>query len=208
MSVSKETIMQTLNLDETDDTALIPAYIESAQQYIINAVGSDQKFYDLESVESLFDTAVIALTSSYFTYRVALTDTVTYPINLTLNSIIGQLRGLYATYTEERMAKVRYLPSDFRFKADFGTYQSTPNKFTGVSVPKFVKQFTLHYKPHTRTLNQEYLAQQNGESDTRVIVIRHNAKVIEGQVAVLMALSMILCVLVQTKTLGLIATTF
>ena len=37
MSVSKETIMQTLNLDETDDTALIPAYIESAQQYIINA---------------------------------------------------------------------------------------------------------------------------------------------------------------------------
>ena len=102
MSVSKETIMQTLNLDETDDTALIPAYIESARQYIINAVGSDQKFYDLDSVESLFDTAVIALTSSYFTYRVALTDTVTYPINLTLNSIIGQLRGLYATYSEER----------------------------------------------------------------------------------------------------------
>ena len=102
MSVSKETIMQTLNLDETDDTALIPAYIESAQQYIITAVGSDQKFYDLDSVESLFDTAVIALTSTYFTYRVALTDTVTYPINLTLNSIIGQLRGLYATYSEER----------------------------------------------------------------------------------------------------------
>lgn len=102
MSVSKETIMQTLNLDDADDTALIPAYIESAQQYIINAVGNDPKFYDLDSVESLFDTAVIALTSSYFTYRVALTDTVTYPINLTLNSIIGQLRGLYATYSEER----------------------------------------------------------------------------------------------------------
>lgn len=106
------------------------------------------------------------------------------------------------------MPKVRYLPSDFRFKADFGAYQSTPNKFTGVSVPKFVKQFTLHYKPHTRTLNQEYLAQQNGESDTRVIVIRHNAKVIEGQVAVLMVLSMTLSVSVQTKTLDLIATTF
>ena len=102
MSVSKETIMQTLNLDETDDTALIPAYIESAQQFIINAVGNDPEFYDLDSVESLFDTAVIALASSYFTYRLALTDTVTYPINLTLNSIIGQLRGLYATYTEGR----------------------------------------------------------------------------------------------------------
>ena len=43
----------------------------------------------------------------------------------------------------------------------------------------------MHYKPHTRTLNQEYLAQQNGETDTKVIVIRHNAKVVEGQVAVL-----------------------
>lgn len=83
------------------------------------------------------------------------------------------------------MPKVRYLPSDFRFKADFGIYQSTPNKFTGVNVPKFVKQFTLHYKPHTRTLNQEYLAQQNDETDTKVIVIRHNAKVVKGQVAVL-----------------------
>ncbi|MCE2265785.1 phage gp6-like head-tail connector protein [Streptococcus thermophilus] len=100
MSVSKEIIMQTLNLDETDDTALIPAYIESAQQYIINAVGSDPKFYDIENVKYLFDTAVIALTSTYFTYRVALNETLTYPINLTLNSIIGQLRGLYATYSD------------------------------------------------------------------------------------------------------------
>ena len=33
------------------------------------------------------------------------------------------------------MRKVKYLPSDFRYKADFGTYQSTPNKFTGVRVP-------------------------------------------------------------------------
>lgn len=83
------------------------------------------------------------------------------------------------------MVKIKYLPSDFRYKADFGTYQSAPNKFTGVSVPTFVKKFTLHYKPHTRTLNQEYLAQQNGETDTKVIVIRHNSKVTEGQVAVL-----------------------
>ena len=102
MSVSKETIMQTLNLDETDDTTLIPAYIESARQYVVNSVGDDPKFYNLDSVRALFDTAVIALTSSYFTYRVALTDTATYPVNLTLNSIIGQLRGLYATYSEER----------------------------------------------------------------------------------------------------------
>ena len=68
MSVSKETIMQTLNLDETDDTALITAYIESARQYVVNSVGDDPKCYNLDSVRDLFDTAVIAVTSSYFTY--------------------------------------------------------------------------------------------------------------------------------------------
>ncbi|MCW8645709.1 head-tail connector protein, partial [Streptococcus macedonicus] len=52
--------------------------------------------------KSLYDTAVLALASSYYTYRVALADTMTYPIDLTLNSVIGQLRGLYAVYEEEK----------------------------------------------------------------------------------------------------------
>lgn len=78
------------------------------------------------------------------------------------------------------MARKQYKPTDFRNKAEFGTYESTPNKFTGVSVPKFVPKFTLHYKPHTRTLNQQYLAISAGESESRIIVIRHNPKVVEG----------------------------
>ncbi|MCY7173673.1 phage head closure protein [Streptococcus gallolyticus] len=77
------------------------------------------------------------------------------------------------------MAKI-YSAVDFREKADFGSYESVSNPYTGVSVPKFVKKFTLHYKSHTRTLNQEYLAVSAGESETRVIVVRHNAKVIKG----------------------------
>lgn len=79
------------------------------------------------------------------------------------------------------MAKTQYKPTDFRHKAEFGAYESVPNQFTGVSVPKFVSKFTLHYKPHTRTLNQQYLAISAGESESRVIVIRHNPKVVEGQ---------------------------
>ncbi|MDU3800131.1 MAG: phage head closure protein [Streptococcus sp.] len=78
------------------------------------------------------------------------------------------------------MAKI-YSAVDFRAKADFGSYESVSNPYTGVSVPKFVKKFTLHYKSHTRTLNQEYLAVSAGESESRVIVIRHNSKVVEGQ---------------------------
>lgn len=79
------------------------------------------------------------------------------------------------------MANKKYSAVDFRKKAEFGKYESVENPFTGISTPKFVKLFTLHYKPHTRTLNQEYLAISAGESETRVIVIRHNSKVSEGQ---------------------------
>lgn len=78
------------------------------------------------------------------------------------------------------MARKQYKSTDFRNKAEFGTYESVANPFTGVSVPKFVPKFTLHYKPHTRTLNQQYLAISAGESESRIIVIRHNSKVIEG----------------------------
>ncbi|QIM45737.1 phage gp6-like head-tail connector protein [Streptococcus ruminicola] len=103
MSVTKEQIMLTLNLDETDDVSLIPAYIKTAEIYIKNAVGDADGFFETENVKDLYDTAVIALASAYYTYRVALADTMAYPIDLTLNSIIGQLRGLYAVYCEETL---------------------------------------------------------------------------------------------------------
>ncbi len=74
----------------------------------------------------------------------------------------------------------RYLPSDFRQVAEVGTTKSVPNPYTGVSVPKYETLFKVHYKPHTRTLNQQYQAVQAGLTDTRVIVIRHNKKVSEG----------------------------
>lgn len=101
MIVSKEEIMQALNLDDSDDTSLIPGYINTAESFIKNAVGDADGFFKQEKVAPLFKTAVIALTGSYYTYRVSLADTMTYPIDLTLNSIIGQLRGLYAVYEEK-----------------------------------------------------------------------------------------------------------
>jgi len=100
MSVTKDKIMLALNLDESDDTALIPAYITTAETYIKNAVGNADGFFEQENVKDLYDTAALALASSYYTYRVALADAMTYPVDLTLNSIIGQLRGLYAVYEE------------------------------------------------------------------------------------------------------------
>ena len=100
MSVTKGQVMLALNLDETDDTNLIDAYIKTAKLFVKNAVGNADGFFEQENVKPLYDTAVLALASSYYTHRVALSDTMTYPIDLTLNSVIGQLRGLYAVYCE------------------------------------------------------------------------------------------------------------
>ncbi len=100
MSVTINDVMLALNLDGSDDVVLIQAYITTAETYIKNAVGNADGFFEQENVKPLYDTAVLALTSSYFTYRVSLADAPTYPIDLTLNSIIGQLRGLYAVYEE------------------------------------------------------------------------------------------------------------
>ncbi|MCO4532234.1 hypothetical protein Si102_01857 [Streptococcus infantarius subsp. infantarius] len=100
MSVTKNDVMLALNLDESDDVALIPVYITTAETYVKNAVGNADGFFEQENVKPLYDTAVLALASSYYTYRVALADAMTYPIDLTLNSVIGQLRGLYAVYEE------------------------------------------------------------------------------------------------------------
>ncbi|WJQ86098.1 phage head closure protein [Streptococcus parasuis] len=74
----------------------------------------------------------------------------------------------------------QYLPSDFKNKAEFGTVKSTTNPNTGANIFAFVPSFTLHYKPHTRTLNQQYLATQASLQDSKVIVVRHNKKLTEA----------------------------
>lgn len=104
MSVTKEDVISALNLDESDDLSLLTLYLKSANTYVINAIGQEIEgypFYTLEDVESEFDTAVIALTGTYYTYRIAVTDTQYYQMDYTLNSIVGQLRGQYASYVEE-----------------------------------------------------------------------------------------------------------
>lgn len=74
----------------------------------------------------------------------------------------------------------QYLPSDFKNKAEFGTVKSVLNPNTGVNTNSFVPSFTLHYKPHTRTLNQQYQATQASLQDSKVIVVRHNKKLTEA----------------------------
>lgn len=93
MSVDKARLKLSLRIDGNLDDELLDAYIRAAESYIKNAVGADENFY---ADNDLFDVAVVALASSYYTNRTALSNTQTYTINMTLNSIIGQLRGQWS----------------------------------------------------------------------------------------------------------------
>ena len=84
-----------LYLDGSADDGLLKVSLAAADQLIKNAVGDNQDFYEKANVRPLFENAVKALAATYYQYRLALSDTQTFPIDLTVNSIIGQLRGRY-----------------------------------------------------------------------------------------------------------------
>lgn len=101
MSVTIEDIKSMMAVDGNDDDTLIEGYLTAATSFVKNAIGSDETFFEKEEVVPLFDVAVKALAGSYYQYRITLSDTQTHAIDLTLNSIIGQLRGLYDNHLEE-----------------------------------------------------------------------------------------------------------
>ena len=91
-----------LYLDGNDDDQLLSSYVLAADSFIHNAIGDDiNDFYADNRVKSLVEVAVISLAATYYQNRLALSDTQTYPIDLTVNSIIGQLRGIRSSYEEK-----------------------------------------------------------------------------------------------------------
>lgn len=85
-----------LRLDSDADDRLLNGYLTAAENYIKQAVGTESDaFYDDASVIDLFNAAVLALASAYYNYRSSLVPTTAISINLPVDSIIGQLRGLY-----------------------------------------------------------------------------------------------------------------
>lgn len=96
MVVSVDDVKNVLYLDGTADNKLIQGYLNAANRFIMGAVGSDDSFYQQKDVQPLFDIAVKSLAATYYQYRLSLSDIQTYPIDLTVNSIIGQLRGMFA----------------------------------------------------------------------------------------------------------------
>lgn len=99
MAANLETLKSSLRIDSNDDDDLLKGYLSAAISYIKQAIGDDNSvlgFYEMEGVKDLFETAVYALAGSYWTYRTSITAIAVNPVDLVVDSIIGQLRGLYS----------------------------------------------------------------------------------------------------------------
>ena len=91
-----------LYLDDDSDDQLLDSYIKAAQSFIQNAIGDDVNgFYSDANVSSLVTLAVMSLAGTYYQNRLALSDVQAYQVDLTTNSIIGQLRALRNTFEEK-----------------------------------------------------------------------------------------------------------
>lgn len=102
VSQTVDRVKDVLYLDGNEDDVLLSSYVLAANSFVHNAIGQDVNgFYGEPSVSALVSTAVISLAATYFQNRLSLSDTQTFPIDLTVNSIIGQLRGMRNTFEEK-----------------------------------------------------------------------------------------------------------
>ena len=102
VSQTVDRVKDVLYLDGNEDDVLLSSYVRVAFSFVHNAIGKDVNgFYSEPSVSALVSTAVISLAATYFQNRLSLSDTQTFPIDLTVNSIIGQLRGMRNTFEEK-----------------------------------------------------------------------------------------------------------
>lgn len=96
-----------LDSDEEDDT-ILNRNLTAAESYIKGAIGNDdglmEGFYELDSVKRSYEIAVIALASSYYTFRSSGMTGRVNAVDMTGNSIIAQLRGKYLKEKERREA--------------------------------------------------------------------------------------------------------
>lgn len=101
-----EDMKLSLRVDGDEDDELILGYLTAANNFIVNAVGTEVNgFYELENVKPLVKTSTMALAASYYDYRASLSEVQALPIDLVVNSIIGSLRGIYTEKLQEETDK-------------------------------------------------------------------------------------------------------
>ena len=102
VSQTVDRVKDVLYLDGNEDDVLLSSYVRVAFSFVHNAIGEDVNgFYEDTNVDSLVMMATVSLAATYFQNRLSLSDTQTFPIDLTVISIIGQLRGMRNTFEEK-----------------------------------------------------------------------------------------------------------
>ena len=102
VSQTVDRVKDVLYLDGNEDDVLLASYVRVAFSFVHDAIGEDVNgFYEDTNVDSLVMMATVSLAATYFQNRLSLSDTQTFPIDLTVNSIIGQLRGMRNTFEEK-----------------------------------------------------------------------------------------------------------
>lgn len=102
VSQTVDRVKDVLYLDGDEDDVLLSSYVRVAFSFVHNAIGEDVNgFYEDTNVDSLVMMATVSLAATYFQNRLSLSDTQTFPIDLTVNSIIGQLRGMRNSFEEK-----------------------------------------------------------------------------------------------------------
>ncbi|CAK1233609.1 hypothetical protein LMG30234_GAICNKDF_00549 [Fructobacillus fructosus] len=100
--VSVDKLKLSLRIDSNADDKLLFGYSLAAENYIKNAIGYDHDdFYTSKNVKDLFETAVIAQASAYYTFRTALSLVNSYPVEPVVDSIVSQLQAEYARFEED-----------------------------------------------------------------------------------------------------------
>lgn len=101
------TLKLSLRVDGSDDDDILNRNLIAAESYVKGAIGETgslmKDFYELPETQTLYETAVIAIASSYYTYRSASMTGRVNNVDLTSNSIIAQLRGKYNRIYQERI---------------------------------------------------------------------------------------------------------
>lgn len=105
VEVDLDTFKNAYRVDGNEDDSLIQMYLNAANIFVKNGIGSNDAFFEQADIKPVFKTAVLAYAGTLYQYRASVSDVQPFDVNSTCNSIIGQLRGKYAIFEEEQDAQ-------------------------------------------------------------------------------------------------------
>lgn len=71
---------------------------------------------------------------------------------------------------------MKYKPSDFNKKAQFGVYETIEDDLGNQKAGGFVPRFTLHYMTKLISFNHQFSIQGTMYENTTTIIVKHNQK--------------------------------